>query len=107
MKVPINILLIRNDADVLGIRNGCTFTGWTGSGYDGEKFTVTAGPGPRDRLNKFGSYQAVLLTGTFLGGLSSQDLRATTSLTRTFSHCIVFAGDRTRRQTVKLSFLQT
>jgi len=39
----------RNDADVLGIRNGCTFTGWTGSGYDGETFTATAGPGPRDR----------------------------------------------------------
>ena len=44
-----NILPNRNDADVLGIRNGCTFTGWTGSGYDGETFTATAGPGPRDR----------------------------------------------------------
>ena len=48
-KPSINILPNRNDADVLGIRNGCTFTGWTGSGYDGETFTATAGPGPRDR----------------------------------------------------------
>ena len=39
----------RNDADVVAVRNGCTFTGWTGSGYNGETFTVTGGPGPRDR----------------------------------------------------------
>jgi len=39
----------RNDADIVAVRNGCTFTGWTGSGYDGETFTVTAGPGLMDR----------------------------------------------------------
>ena len=41
--------IFRNDADIVAVRNGCTFTGWTGSGYDGETFTVTGGPGPRDR----------------------------------------------------------
>jgi len=33
----------RNDADVLGVRNGCTFFGWTGSGFDGNSFKLTAG----------------------------------------------------------------
>ena len=49
MKFPCCTFTFRNDADVVAVRNGCTFTGWTGSGYDGETFTVTAGPGPRDR----------------------------------------------------------
>jgi len=45
---PINnnlcaILYDRNDADVLGVRNGCTFFGWTGSGFDGNSFKLTAG----------------------------------------------------------------
>jgi len=33
----------RNDADVIGVRNGCTFFGWTGSGFDGNSFKLTAG----------------------------------------------------------------
>lgn len=33
----------RNDADVLGVRHGCSFTGWTGSAYNYDSFTLTAG----------------------------------------------------------------
>jgi len=33
----------RNDADVVGVRNGCSFTGWTGSGFDEDSFTLNAG----------------------------------------------------------------
>ena len=33
----------RNDADVLGLRNGCTFTGFSSTNYQGEKVTITAG----------------------------------------------------------------
>jgi len=33
----------RNDADLIGLKNGCTFTGFTGSNFDGEKMTFTAG----------------------------------------------------------------
>jgi len=33
----------RNDADVIGVKNGCTFFGWTGSGFDGNSFKLTAG----------------------------------------------------------------
>jgi len=33
----------RNDADVLGVRSGCSFTGWTGSAYNYNSFTLTAG----------------------------------------------------------------
>jgi len=33
----------RNDADTIGLRSGCTFTGFTGSSFDGEKMIFTAG----------------------------------------------------------------
>jgi len=33
----------RNDADVVGVRNGCSFTGWTGSSFDEDSFTLNAG----------------------------------------------------------------
>jgi len=33
----------RNDADVVGVRHGCSFTGFTDSGFAGDTFTVTAG----------------------------------------------------------------
>ena len=36
-------ILERNDADVVGVRNGCSFTGWTGSGFDEDSFTLNAG----------------------------------------------------------------
>jgi len=32
----------RNDADVVGVRRGCTFTGWTLVGFGGEAFDLTA-----------------------------------------------------------------
>ena len=37
----------RNDADLVGVRSGCSFTGWTGSSFDGDSFSLTAGM--RDR----------------------------------------------------------
>jgi len=37
----------RNDADIVGVRSGCTFTGWTGTSFDGEKFSLTAGMSDR------------------------------------------------------------
>ena len=86
----------RNDADVLGIRNGCTFTGWTGSGYDGETFTVTAGPGQKDRCGKW--FHTRLSSSLKLkGGSSFQNLRSTRTLTRAFSPSSVIAGDRTKQ----------
>ena len=33
----------RNDADTVGVKRGCTFTGFTGSNFDGEQIVVTAG----------------------------------------------------------------
>merc|ERR1712181_63156 len=33
----------RNDADVIGVRNGCTFLGWTSSDFRGNSFKLTAG----------------------------------------------------------------
>jgi len=33
----------RNDIDTIGVRNGCTFTGFTGSSFDGNQMVVTAG----------------------------------------------------------------
>jgi len=32
----------RNDADIVGVRRGCTFTGWTQVGFGGEAFDLTA-----------------------------------------------------------------
>ena len=37
----------RNDADIVAVRRGCTFTGFTGSSFNGERFTVTAGSADR------------------------------------------------------------
>lgn len=45
----------RNDADVVAVRNGCTFTGWTGSAFDEETFTINAGA--TDRWVVFSSSQ--------------------------------------------------
>jgi len=33
----------RNDADIVAVRNGCTFTGYMGEAFDGESFVLTAG----------------------------------------------------------------
>jgi len=33
----------RNDADLVGVRNGCTFTGFTGDNFDGDSFVLTGG----------------------------------------------------------------
>ena len=35
-------VLLRNDADIVAVRRGCMFTGWTGVSYDGEKIVVDA-----------------------------------------------------------------
>jgi len=32
----------RNDADIVGVREGCMFTGWTGVSYDGERIVLDA-----------------------------------------------------------------
>lgn len=37
----------RNDADLVGVRSGCSFTGWTGSSFDGDSFSLTAGMSDR------------------------------------------------------------
>jgi len=37
----------RNDADLVAVRAGCTFTAWTEVAFDGEKMTLVAGS--RDR----------------------------------------------------------
>ena len=79
---------------MLGVRNGCTFTGWTGSGYDGETFTVTAGPGLMDRCGNC-AHGRLFSSLDFTGGLSSQSLNSTRILTRAFSPSSVTAGDRT------------
>ena len=34
----------RNDIDTIGLRYGCTFTGFTSTGFTGNKMTLTAGP---------------------------------------------------------------
>jgi len=33
----------RNDIDTIGVASGCTFTGFTGSSFDGDQMVVTAG----------------------------------------------------------------
>eukprot|EP00092_Neocalanus_flemingeri_P021110 GFUD01022872.1.p1 GENE.GFUD01022872.1~~GFUD01022872.1.p1 ORF type:complete len:368 (+),score=71.39 GFUD01022872.1:55-1104(+) len=33
----------RNDIDTVGVRSGCTFTGFSGSSFDGSRFSLTAG----------------------------------------------------------------
>jgi len=45
----------RNDADVLGVTHGCTFFGFTGSGFNGNSFKVTAGA--KDRWIVFSESQ--------------------------------------------------
>lgn len=37
----------RNDVDTIGLRYGCTFTGFTSTGFSGNKMTLTAGPTDR------------------------------------------------------------
>ena len=34
--------ILRNDMDVVGVRAGCTFTGFSGSAFDGNSVTVRA-----------------------------------------------------------------
>ena len=34
---------LRNDADTIGVRSGCTFTGFTGTSFDGDQMVATAG----------------------------------------------------------------
>lgn len=53
--------------------------------------------GPGTGRQEFGSFQ-VVLSLEHVGGLSSQDLPSTRSLTSTFSPSSVIAGDRTGRQ---------
>merc|ERR1711962_1938700 len=48
----------RNDAEMVGVRSGCTFTGWTSTGYSGNSFTITAGA--TDRWVRFKWKQAYL-----------------------------------------------
>ena len=38
----IIIMLIRNDMDVVGVRAGCTFTGFSGSAFNGNSVMVRA-----------------------------------------------------------------
>ena len=71
----------RNDADIVGVRSGCTFTGWTGTSFDGEKFSLTAGMSDRWHLSFLPSIGFLLL---YLGGLSLPSLKCTRHLTRTF-----------------------
>ena len=33
----------RNDVDTIGVRNGCSFTGFTSTGFTGNKMVITAG----------------------------------------------------------------
>ena len=33
----------RNDVDTIGLRYGCTFSGFTSTGFTGNKMTITAG----------------------------------------------------------------
>jgi len=40
-------LKYRNDVDTIGVRSGCTFTGFTGSGFDGNRMVLTAGNSDR------------------------------------------------------------
>merc|ERR1719234_2204742 len=37
----------RNDADVVGVRGGCTFTAWTEVGFQGERLLLVAGEAER------------------------------------------------------------
>ena len=70
----------RNDADIVGVRSGCTFTGWTGTSFDGEKFSLTAGMSDRWHL----SFSPFIGFFFYLGGLSLQSPKCMRHLTRTF-----------------------
>merc|ERR1719474_111905 len=49
----------RNDVDTIGVRNGCTFVGFTGSSFDGNSMSITAGISDRwIVLNKVSAYKA-------------------------------------------------
>ena len=82
---------------MLGVRNGCTFTGWTGSGYDGETFTVTAGTGQKDRCGIYMVLTRLFSSLEVTGGSFSQNLHSTRSLTRAFSPSSAIAGGRTKQ----------
>ena len=71
----------RNDADIVGVRSGCTFTGWTGTSFDGEKFSLTAGMSDRWHLSYFPFIGFLYL---YIGGLSLQSHKSMRHLTRTF-----------------------
>ena len=34
--------MIRNDIDVIGVRAGCTFTGYSDSSFNGQRMTIRA-----------------------------------------------------------------
>ena len=40
--VTIIIITIRNDIDVIGVRAGCTFTGYSDSSFNGQRMTIRA-----------------------------------------------------------------
>ena len=35
-------MMIRNDIDVIGVRAGCTFTGYSDSSFNGQRMTIRA-----------------------------------------------------------------
>ena len=36
------MIMIRNDIDVIGVRAGCTFTGYSDSSFNGQRMTIRA-----------------------------------------------------------------
>ena len=38
----IIIIIVRNDIDVIGVRAGCTFTGYSDSSFNGQRMTIRA-----------------------------------------------------------------
>ena len=55
----------RNDIDTIGLRNGCTFTGFTGSSFDGDQMVLTAGTTDRSDGDRA---ENINLTPTFSDG---------------------------------------
>ena len=40
--ITVIIITIRNDIDVIGVRAGCTFTGYSDSSFNGQRMTIRA-----------------------------------------------------------------
>ena len=40
--ITVIIITIRNDIDVIGLRAGCTFTGYSDSSFNGQRMTIRA-----------------------------------------------------------------